>query len=60
MTYSYIEGNVPKLIVRNIFRNIPRFFVLLKKRLLKRSDPWTSRVGCEFTIHYTKEAIHYS
>jgi hypothetical protein len=25
MTYSYIEGNVPKLIVRYIFRNIPRF-----------------------------------
>ncbi len=25
MTCSYIEGNVPKLIVRDIFRNIPRF-----------------------------------
>jgi hypothetical protein len=25
MTYSYIEGNVPKLIVRFIFRNFSRF-----------------------------------
>jgi hypothetical protein len=26
MTYSYIEGNVPKLIVRYIFQNIPKFY----------------------------------
>jgi hypothetical protein len=26
MTCSYIEGNVPKLIVRDVFRNIPRFY----------------------------------
>jgi hypothetical protein len=31
MTYSYIEENVPKLIVRYIFRNIPRFVATQKK-----------------------------
>jgi hypothetical protein len=31
MTYSYIEENVPKLIVRFIFRNIPRFNSDIKK-----------------------------
>jgi hypothetical protein len=31
MTYSYIEENVSKLIVRYIFRNIPRFNCDTKK-----------------------------
>ncbi len=31
MTCSYMEGNVPKLIVRYIFQNIPRFFCVRKK-----------------------------
>ncbi len=32
MTYSYMEGNVPKLIVRDIFRNIPRFYRDIEKK----------------------------
>jgi hypothetical protein len=31
MTCSYMEGNIPKLIVRDIFRNIPRFFCNVQK-----------------------------
>jgi hypothetical protein len=34
MTCSYMEGNVPKLIVRDIFRNIPRFY-----RDIEKKDP---------------------
>jgi hypothetical protein len=34
MTCSYMEGNVPKLIVRNIFQNIPRFYCDIKKKVL--------------------------
>ncbi len=30
MPYSYIEGNVPKLIVRDLFRNIPMFYCNIK------------------------------
>jgi hypothetical protein len=51
MTCSYMEGNVPKLIVRDIYRNIPRFYRDIEKRLLSRFDPWTSLVRCEYTIH---------
>ncbi len=35
MTYRYIEGNVPKLIVRYIFRNIPRFNSDTKKGVIE-------------------------
>jgi hypothetical protein len=44
MTYSYIEENVPKLIVPYIFRNIPRFNCDTKKGQLQRFDPPPSRV----------------
>ncbi len=36
MTYSYMEGNVPKLIVRDIFRNIPRFYRDIEKKTTPR------------------------
>jgi hypothetical protein len=48
MTYSYIEGNVPKLTVRYIFRNIPRFNCNTKKKELPTEMrsiglPWLMR-----------------
>jgi hypothetical protein len=33
MTCSYKEGNVPKVTVRDIFRNIPRFNCDLKNEM---------------------------
>jgi hypothetical protein len=30
MPYSCIKGNVPKLLVRDVFRNIPKFCCYIK------------------------------
>jgi hypothetical protein len=60
MTYSYIEGNVPKLIVRVIFRNIPSFLCdLLNNNLIRRVDPLSSRTESEYSHQKTNQAILY-
>ncbi len=60
MTCSYIEGNVPKLIVHDIFRNIPRFYGDIKTRYLSGLDPLSFSVGCDYTLTNRPTMLHNS
>jgi hypothetical protein len=52
MTCSYVEENVPKLIVRDIFRNIPRFYCDLKNNISSWSfATMTSHATYEYFNH---------
>jgi hypothetical protein len=55
MTCSYVEGNVPKLIVRDIFRNIPRFYYDIKIETQTGSDPPISFARCEYSTKLTNQ-----
>ncbi len=48
MTCSYMEGKVPKLIVRDIFQNIPRFYCDIK--IMISVTIWSMDLLCRMRI----------
>jgi hypothetical protein len=59
MTYSYIEGNIPKLIVRYIFWNIPRFYCDIKNtELFRKIRSLALQLGCEHSLTNRPTVLH--
>jgi hypothetical protein len=58
MTCSYMEGNVPKLIVRDIFRNISRFY----RDIEKKAPPkiWRMDLPCTMRVFYPLNQPSYT
>jgi hypothetical protein len=58
MTYSYMEGNVPKLIVRDIFRNIPRFYRDIEKK--DAPENWSMDLLYQMRVLYPLDQPNYT
>jgi hypothetical protein len=55
MPASYMGGKVPKLIVRDVFQNILRYYCAKKISLPEILDPASSCVGGQHLRHWTLE-----
>jgi hypothetical protein len=58
MTCSYRERNVPKVIVRKIFRNIPRFYCNIKEDFILGDLIYCPPVRGEKTLTNRPTKLH--